>query len=759
MENIRSPIGEPLSNYKPSKIFYWATLLFFFAHTAFSQAVITLVMPVGARQLGMGETAIAVADDVYATFWNPAGLAFGPLADEWELALSNTQRDSMMYQFTALGSKKKKGFLSKSTIWSGTKDGLVRFNGKVWKSYHEVVLEQEDNIRRIVRDYIGTEEGLDSLINYVKEYNSIQSKEEENELISLKLPYNLLFKNQEITAILVDKSHRVWVGTPIGLYRFDGEHWRNFITNPVFAGDTEEKEKTRTITCLALKGAEIWIGTENGLFRYRKTKFIQRGKGLLPNQHITALATHPNSKEVFIAMKRTGVARYTPARGKGLSAKWKLFNVKEGLLDSSVNNLVLDAYSHLWVGHPEGISHFSLVDWQRITFNKQKVRSLDISEDGSVWIGTNKGVWKHTPSYTHAKGRKKNKKKVTENNNSDKKGDWFHYHTGNALANNSDLVIETQGDDVWFVTEAGVERYNSAKSQVGIFYESLLPALDIDDLFHAYMGLTFPFQEWGTVGGFVNFISFGEIPISTENDETNEKYSSSEAVAALSYGTKLNKDLGLGLNVKFIYSALAPGLSASGTESDGVATSYALDLGLLYKNLYLKGLNLGFVMQNIGPAVFYVDKDQSDPIPFTWKLGLSYEISSSNHKILLAADVNREAVYYEEGRSGGGATPVYIGAWKSLGYPHNDDDSHTNAEVWAENFRKIVYNMGAEYTYANVVSFRGGYLLDQSGEREELDIGLGFMLSDILQVDATFIKDFGGGIRDGQKRFGLIFKF
>jgi hypothetical protein len=48
------------------------------------QAVITLVMPVGARQLGMGETAVAVADDVYTTFWNPAGLAFGPLADEWQ---------------------------------------------------------------------------------------------------------------------------------------------------------------------------------------------------------------------------------------------------------------------------------------------------------------------------------------------------------------------------------------------------------------------------------------------------------------------------------------------------------------------------------------------------------------------------------------------------------------------------------------------------------------------------------------------------
>jgi hypothetical protein len=46
-------------------------------------AVITLVMPVGARQLGMGEAATALSDDVYGTYWNPAGLAFGPVSNEW----------------------------------------------------------------------------------------------------------------------------------------------------------------------------------------------------------------------------------------------------------------------------------------------------------------------------------------------------------------------------------------------------------------------------------------------------------------------------------------------------------------------------------------------------------------------------------------------------------------------------------------------------------------------------------------------------
>ena len=41
----------------------------------------------------------------------------------------------------------------------------------------------------------------------------------------------------------------------------------------------------------------------------------------------------------------------------------------------------------------------------------------------------------------------------------------------------------------------------------------------------------------------------------------------------------------------------------------------------------------------------------------------------------------------------------------------------------------------------------------------ELDLGLGFMISDILQVDGTFIKSFDNGIRNNQKRFSMLLRF
>jgi len=314
------------------------------------------------------------------------------------------------------------------------------------------------------------------------------------------------------------------------------------------------------------------------------------------------------------------------------------------------------------------------------------------------------------------------------------------------------IAVQAEGNDMWFLTGAGVERYHSAKTQVGFFYETLLPALNLDDLYHAYMAATFPIEEWGTVGGFVNYVSFGK-NLTTGDEGGQSTFNAYELVAGLTYATRLNKDAGIGINAKFIYSALSRGVTSSGEKTDGIAASYAVDAGFLQKNLLgLDGLSFGLMLQNMGPAVFYVDQAQSDPIPFTWKVGLAYAlINRPNHRLTVAADLNREAFYREPGSNQ--AEPFWIGSWKAITSPGG------SGGMLQENIRQTVYNTGAEYVYANVVAVRSGYLLDITGERRELDIGLGFMLSDILQIDGTFIRSFDNGIRNGQQRYSMILRF
>ena len=66
-------------------------------------AIFLLIAP-GARAGGMGEAHVAVANDAYASYWNPAGLGF---LDGQELAMMHVNwlpglADDLYYEFLAL---------------------------------------------------------------------------------------------------------------------------------------------------------------------------------------------------------------------------------------------------------------------------------------------------------------------------------------------------------------------------------------------------------------------------------------------------------------------------------------------------------------------------------------------------------------------------------------------------------------------------------------------------------------------------------
>jgi hypothetical protein len=256
----------------------------------------------------------------------------------------------------------------------------------------------------------------------------------------------------------------------------------------------------------------------------------------------------------------------------------------------------------------------------------------------------------------------------------------------------------------------------------------------------------------------VNFISFGETSVANEDKNQESSFNSSETVVGLSYGTKLNKNWGLGLSFKFFYSALSSGFASN--EPDATTASYAIDVGVLGRDLLgLNGLRFGAVLANIGPNVYYVDKSNDDPIPLTWRFGLSYDlIKLPDHRITLNADYNR-TVIYEDSR--GKAQPFYISAWKSWFYPETAVDNEKVRDTFRKSFQEGILNLGAEYVYAGTVALRAGYLYDKIGKRQEVDIGLGVMLSDMLQLDIASIQNAGNleGVRDGQLRFAGLFRF
>ena len=707
-------------------------------------AIITLEMPVGARQLGMGEAGAALADDATAMYYNPAGLAFGPLADEWRMSYRADSKEAPY--FTCMASRAKPGFFSKSELWAGTAEGILKYDGEEWVNYHSITLQGNAKVKDAVKVYAGSERGLEENLRQVKAFNDIKTAEDEKHVVEVKMPWNLIVKDT-ITAILYEsRTEKLWVGTPKSLYRFDGKGWKSY----------DSELGNHRINALVSQGASIWIGTDNGLFVYRNGQFEQKGK-VLPSQNIKSLVWSESRKELFVAAEGAGIARLIPKKSVNDKDRWSLFNEEDGVMDLNPGALAVDSSGHVWAAHKGGLSHFNLRKWEQIQFANNQVNDISVDQKGGVWIATDKGVWRHMPDYATASGRKAEleRTEAEEAEGAKRDDEWVHYHSGNGLSVNKVWSVLPQGNDVWFSTASGMEQFKDADYQLSAFYEKLLPVLNIPDLYHLYGGMTIPLNDWGTMGFFVNFVSFGSTVASGDIEADDlVAYNSSEIVGGFSYGTRFPGDWGLGLSIKFFYSDLSSGASTG--EEDATTFGYAFDVGVLKKNLFVDGLNFALVLANIGPSVYYVDKTIEDPIPLTWRLGLSYEVLAlADYKLVIAADYNREVVYDDKK---GNPEPFYIACWKSILYPERGGDGLSTAK---NSLMQGVFNLGLEFTYANTIALRGGYLYDQTGKRSELDFGFGFMLSDMLQFDFATIKDVGNndGVRDGQMRFGMLFKF
>ncbi len=265
------------------------------------------------------------------------------------------------------------------------------------------------------------------------------------------------------------------------------------------------------------------------------------------------------------------------------------------------------------------------------------------------------------------------------------------------------------------------------------FYEPLLPAFDIPDLWHAAFAACYqprpseiaPHFDIGGFGFFYNHLNFGENEQYDMMGRVVNRFRSYEYVLGLSWGFNF-ADMGAenfsaGLGVKFAHSALAPGI---GEGSEGTASTVAIDVGIL--QCFPFGLRIGFTLQNMGPPVFYINKDNTDPIPFTVRLALGYKKEFVENKIRIIRfcaeyNLDKEMVNNEPYQDPDPFWKAIITSWQG--------------QTTRENLEEILHNFGFETTVYNVGSFRMGVLLDKAGSRTELHYGQGVSLLNHFSFD------------------------
>jgi hypothetical protein len=759
-------------------------------------AVITLVFPPGARATGLGEAFTGVADDANAIFFNPAGLGQDPLANSWKSFLPGKG------PYTGIASKHKSDIISNELVWAGTPKGVMRYNGKQWESYEIYLVEQGDELTSIAKRFINVDDPtlIDEAVWRIREENGIEMKRyslvkktldaqlsdsilalakktvdsvarqlialppggrsatkvygiiaafadsssadklsdaiagflaqkdiELAELVELRIPFTIAVRDS-ITAISIDESDRLWVGTPHGLWRCSESKWSRTTVLDGLPSDY--------ITAIVIGAyGDMAVGTDEGIGIYKGGKWskVTVTDGM-PDAYCTAVAF--GGSGVVYAGTRNGLVKKS-------DSALTVYDTSNGLLSQTVLALHFDAKNQLWIGGENGVTLLTGNSWKRYKFPGMKVSSIAEQRLGSIWIGSNQGVVNYKEGSEGAVPS------------------WKHYHSKNALVGDNVTGCATYGNDVWVVTNKAINKYEWAQMQTLLFWEPLLPAFGLKELWHTFGAFVYPTEDWGTLGFSINFINMG---INNWQDELGRDMGSSrswEGVFGLSYGFSLMQDFSLGLNMKYIVSALAPGIGGGGA---GVGQGFAVDAAILKRDLFIRNLSLGFMLQNMGPAIYYIDPQKLDPIPFCLRLGTAYTaVQTPIHELTVLLDLNREVVknYIDKNPDN-----FWTAIWTDL---INDQDETPAFEI-----QQVNVNLGLEYWYSRFVAVRSGFLFDYVGERYELTLGLGlnygnmlfdfsyihspegFMKTVLEKMDAA--KTGASGARDGQYRVSFLFK-
>lgn len=194
-----------------------------------------------------------------------------------------------------------------------------------------------------------------------------------------KLPSNTVF------SVVADKQNTIWIATERGLVRKKGSDLYTFNTSNSIL-------RTNIINHVAVDSRNrIWVSTPLGIY-------------VVDNSIITDYSYNlPMQIFRMIVFGKTGTV--WAATSIGLcrldGTNWTIFNTSNsGIRDNYVPCIAIDKDDKIWVGSSSGYSGLSVFDGTFWTYHNptsinsvqigSSTLSIHISEDGKVWVGSNR---------------------------------------------------------------------------------------------------------------------------------------------------------------------------------------------------------------------------------------------------------------------------------------------------------------------------------------------------------------------------------
>jgi len=172
-------------------------------------------------------------------------------------------------------------------------------------------------------------------------------------------------------------------------------------------------------------------------------------------------------------------------------------------------------------------------------------------------------------------------------------------------------------------------------------------------------------SSWG-LG--LTYLDYGMISKTNLQGDTIGVYHSLDIVSGFTYARRITPSISLGANVKFIYEKIDTYSSCG----------FCFDLGAIYDS-FIKGLNFGMVIQNIGTSSKL--KEESIPFPLVMKLGSQYSWEMNAQNVFTFsgefAKYSSEGLKTNLGFEYGFADMIF----SRLGYKFNYDEQNVTAGI------------------------------------------------------------------------------
>lgn len=275
--------------------------------------------------------------------------------------------------------------------------------------------------------------------------------------------------------------------------------------------------------------------------------------------------------------------------------------------------------------------------------------------------------------------------------------------------------------------------------EVSLTHSNWLPQFQQADLFYDYFVYRNHLDDWGgTISASITYLNLGEFNVTTTSPEVVATFKGYEFAVTGGYSTKLLSNLGLGLNIRYIRSVLAP-FDVQGQGREGIGSTASFDIAALWKAT--SQVNVGLNLSNLGPKITYIDAAQADPLPTELRLGFAYRAVESDYNTIdLIADFSRLLVrrypsdtlgYDDQGQ------PV-------LSDPRVDGLPKSIFSAWGDQgIKKVDIAGGIEYWYGRpkLIALRFGYFYErpEAGNRKFMTFGAGIRY-DVYGFDFSYLS-------------------